>query len=110
MKLSDALKALPLIRFVLMLGGGVAGTVVAVIGGVWLALGQDFPHAENVWLARIQWVGALGMLFAAFGIVAMITLAWGKVTGLKVGNGAASVELDFDEDAKTTVTTTTEVQ
>lgn len=89
------LKSLPLIRFALMLGGGVVATIGVGHVQLWL-LHSRFPDAESVWLARIQ--GAVWLGLAATGIVAivMITLAFGRAG--KVGVKAGGVELDVDFD------------
>lgn len=109
-----ALKALPLIRFALMLGGGVVASISAGQVQYWLAFGRNFPNSEAVWLARIQAVAWMGLGSLAIVAVVMITLAWGKVGKINatLPNGA-NVNLDFDEGQEqpsTTTTVTTEVK
>lgn len=93
-----ALKGLPLIRYALMLGGGVVASLGVANAFFWLGYHNKFPDAEAVWLARIQGVVWLGLAFCAIIFVVMITLAWGKVNGVSASVGAASFNLDFDDD------------
>ena len=91
------LKALPLIRFALMLGGGLVATLGAAHVQLWLLGHRGFPNIESVWLARIQGAVVLGL--AASGIIAlvMVTLAFGKAGRLGVKGGGFEVDVDFDE-------------
>lgn len=95
--LFTALKALPLIRFALMLGGGVVATggatwVLALIGhGLW-------PTGEAVALARINALMALGMgSMSVIGLV-MVALAFGKISDLSITTPAGSVSMKVDDD------------
>jgi len=91
------LKSLPLIRFALMLGGGVTATAgVASVLSWLLGLGR-FPSQEAVWLARIQGAVALGLAMTAIVAVVMVTLAFGRAGRLGVkGPGGLELDLDFD--------------
>ena len=110
-KLVSALKALPLIRFALMLGGGVAATISAGFITSWLTWSR-FPDVESVWLARIQAVAAMGLASMGLAAVVMITLAWGKVGKVTATVGGNTVDLDFEDGPEqgTTTTVTTEVK
>lgn len=91
------LRDLPLIRFALMLGGG----MIATAGAVWLIaiLGHgDWPAGEAVALARIEsltWL-AVGTLIL-IGVV-LVALAWGQLGKLNVTVAGAAFELDFDDE------------
>lgn len=110
-KVIAALKALPLIRFALMLGGGLAATISAGLITAWLTH-STFPDAESVWLARVQAVAAMGLASMGLAAVVMITLAWGKVGKVTATVGGNSVDLDFEDgpEPTTTTTVTTEVK
>lgn len=95
--LFTALQALPLVRFALMLGGGMMAT-----GGVtwaYLLLGHGtWPIGEAVALARINAIMLLGMSsMTVIGIV-MVALAFGKLTDLNITTPAGSVSLKVDDD------------
>lgn len=94
-RIFQALKALPLIRFALMLGGGAmmtggAGWITAIIAyGAWPA---------SVAPARIEalaW-GLIGCL-SIIGIV-MVALAWGKADKIRIGFRGAEAEFDFEDE------------
>lgn len=91
------LKALPMIRFALMLGGGLVATALAAHVQAWLLHGP-FPDAETVWLARIH--GATWMGLASTGIVAlvMVTLAFGRAGRVGVKAGGVELDVDFDRE------------
>ncbi|HAJ02613.1 MULTISPECIES: hypothetical protein [unclassified Brevundimonas] len=95
-QLFGLLKALPMIRFALMLGGGMVATALAAHVQWWLQHGR-FPEAESVWLARIQ--GATWMGLASTFIVAlvMVTLAFGRAGRLGVKAGGIELDVDFDK-------------
>lgn len=102
--------ASPGFRFLLMLGGGVVASLAVGHVQWWLAHMGSFPASEAVWLARIdgmKWLGMGAML--VIGLV-MITLAWGRASGVKVSNGTLSAEVEFDEQPTTVATVTTEVK
>lgn len=91
------LKGLPLVRFALMLGGG----MVATSGGVWLiavlAHGR-WLRTEAADIARINVLGMLGIgCLVLIGIV-LVALAWGQLDKVKVSVGGNEVEADFGED------------
>ncbi|WP_297803377.1 hypothetical protein [uncultured Brevundimonas sp.] len=94
--LTGSLKAIPLVRFVLMLGGGIMATLFVAVAAAWLTYGR-FPDLEAVWLARITAVAQMGLAAWAVVVVVMITLAWGKVSGIKLSKGDMSAELDLDD-------------
>lgn len=89
------LRSLPLIRFALMLGGGVVASVAAGHVQVWL-LHARFPASEAVWLARIN--GAVLMGLGALMIIAvvMVALAFGRAGKLGVKAGGVELDIDFD--------------
>jgi hypothetical protein len=91
----NVLKSLPMIRFALMLGGGVVSTgLVAWI--FWLIGHGKWPVTEGVAIARIgalQWLGLGGLLIIA---IVMIALAFGQLGKATVGVGGVQVDLDFD--------------
>lgn len=91
----NLLKSLPLIRFALMLGGGVVATLGVGHVQLWLLHGR-FPDAETVWLARIQGAVWLGLAATAIVAIVMVTLAFGRAG--KLGVKAAGVEIDVDFD------------
>ncbi len=108
----NGLRSLPLIRFALMLGGGVVSTV----GAAWLIalLGLNtgrWPSGEAVAIARINGLTMLGIgALILIGIV-LVALAWGKLDRLNLNIGGNSVEIDFDDEPeRVTTTTTTEVK
>ncbi len=90
------LKALPLVRFALMLGGGGVATLALAHVQLWL-LHAVFPPAESIWLARINGAVSLGLASAAVIGVVMVALAFGRVGRVAVNAGAVSVDLDFDD-------------
>ena len=91
------LKALPMVRFALSLGGGAVATVA--MGHIqWWLLHERFPPAESIWLARINGAVSLGLAAAAIIGVVMVALAFGRVGRVAVNAGAVSVDLDFDGD------------
>lgn len=99
--------ASPGFRFLLMLGGGMVASLAVLHVQWWLAHMGSFPASDAVWLARIdgmKWLGMGAML--VIGLV-MITLAWGRASGVKLSNGVMSAEVEFDEPG---VTVTTEVK
>ncbi len=91
------LKALPMVRFALMLGGGGVATLARAHIQFWL-LHAAFPPAESIWLARITGAVSLGLAAAAIIGVVMVALAFGRVGRVAVNAGAVSVDLDFDGD------------
>lgn len=91
------LKALPMVRFALSLGGGAVATVAMGHIQWWLLHGR-FPPMESVWLARINGAVSLGLAAAAIIGVVMVALAFGRVGRVAVNAGAVSVDLDFDGD------------
>lgn len=94
-RLFNLLRSLPLIRFALMLGGGMVSTsLVAWILGL-IGHGR-WPTTEAVAIARIsalQWLGLGGLLIIA---VVMIALAFGQLDRARLGVGQVSVDLDFE--------------
>ena len=117
MKLPDAvlsaLRGLPLIRFALMLGGG----MVATAGAAWLIIlighGRWF-NSEATAVARINGLTMLGIgCLVLIGIV-LVALAWGRLDKLSFNVAGNSVDLDFEDEkpppAAITTTTTTEVK
>lgn len=110
MKLPDAilnaLRDLPLIRFALMLGGGMVSTA----GAAWLIIlighGKWF-NSEATAVARINGLTMLGIgCLVLIGIV-LVALAWGKLDKLNLNVGGNSVELDFEDEKPVEVETTT---
>lgn len=98
-KILAALKGLPLIRYALMLGGGIMASFAVAHVQLWTGHGH-FPANEAIWLARIDAMKWLGM--GALGIVAlvMITLAWGKASGIKFAIGDKTVEVEMEDEQK----------
>lgn len=95
-RIFQALKALPLIRFALMLGGGVTMTGIVT----WIVALISRPGwPENVAEARVVALKliALGAL-AIVGIV-MVALAWGKADRIKLNIAGNEVDLDFEGEA-----------
>lgn len=90
------LKALPLVRFALMLGGGGVATIFLAHVQLWLQH-AIFPATESIWLARINGAVSLGLASAAIIGVVMVALAFGRVGRVAVNAGAVSVDLDFDD-------------
>lgn len=94
-----ALTGLPLIRFALMLGGG----MVATGGAAWLIgllAWHKWFQSEAVDISRIQALAAMGLgCLALIGIV-LVALAWGKLDKLNLNVGGNSVELDFTDGDK----------
>lgn len=91
-----ALQSLPLIRFALMLGGG----MVASAGGGWMMwlIGHGrWPSTEAVAIARINALTALGCGCLVIIGVVMIALAFGRVGRVAVTTAAGSLDLRFDE-------------
>jgi len=105
----NALRGLPLIRFALMLGGG----MVATAGAAWLIIlighGKWF-NSEATAVARINGLTMLGIgCLVLIGIV-LVALAWGKLDKLSFNVAGNSVDLDFEDDPTppdTVVTATT---
>lgn len=91
----EILRSLPMIRFALMLGGGVVATsFVAWVQGL-IGHGR-WPASEAVAIARIsalQWLGLGGLLIIA---IVMVALAFGQLGKATVGVGGVQVDLDFD--------------
>lgn len=96
------LRSLPLIRFALMLGGGMAATTgVAAVLGWLMGLGR-FPSIEAIWLARIHGAVAIGLAMTAIIALVMVTLAFGRAGRMAVkGPAGLSVDLDFDSSMPT---------
>ena len=90
------LKSLPMIRFALMLGGGMVAT--GFVGWIqWLIGHGKWPVTEGVAIARIgalQWLGLGGLAIIA---IVMIALAFGQLGKATVGVGGVQVDLDFDK-------------
>lgn len=93
-----ALRALPLIRFALMLGGGFIASLAVLHVQLWLAYETTFPHAEAIWLARIQGMTWLGVGSLSVIMVVMITLAWGKVGRVSGSFAGGTFEAEIDDD------------
>ena len=91
------LKSLPMIRFALMLGGGMTATAGVAAVLAWLMGLGGFPGEENVWLARINGAVAIGLAMTAIVAVVMVTLAFGRAGRLGVkAPGGIELDLDFD--------------
>lgn len=90
------LKSLPLIRFALMLGGGIMATISAGHVQWWMARSAGFPDAEAIWLARINAMLWLGV--GSLGLVALVMVALTFGRAGRVGVKAAGVEVDVDFD------------
>lgn len=92
-----ALQALPLIRFALMLGGGVVAT-----GGaawvLWLVGHGLWPTGEPVAIARINALMGLGMASMTIIVVVMFALAFGKISDLSITTPAGSMSMKVDDD------------
>ncbi len=91
----NVLKTLPMIRFALMLGGGMVATAfVAWVQGL-IGHGR-WPATEAVAIARIsalQWLGVGALAIIA---IVMVALAFGQLGKATVGVGGVQVDLDFD--------------
>ena len=89
------LKSLPMIRFALMLGGGIVATIfVTWVQGL-IGHGK-WPATDAVAIARIsalQWLGLGGLAIIA---IVMIALSFGQLGKATVGVGGVQVDLDFD--------------
>ncbi|WP_292066022.1 hypothetical protein [Brevundimonas sp. UBA7664] len=91
------LKALPLVRFALMLGGGLVATIGVAHVQLWLLGHRGFPNLESVWLARVQGAVALGLAATAIIAIVMVTLAFGKAGRVGFKGAGFEVDVDFDE-------------
>ena len=102
----NALRGLPLIRFALMLGGGVMATTGAGWLIVLIGYGKWF-NSEATAVARINGLTMLGIgCLVLIGIV-LVALAWGRLDKLSFNVGGNSVDLDFEDEKPDVVTTTT---
>lgn len=92
-RLFQALKALPLIRFALMLGGGV--TMTSAVAWVTAVIAHaTWPEAvASDRIDALKWI-ALGALVIV-GIV-MIALAWGKADRIRLNIAGNEVDVDFE--------------
>lgn len=92
----DLLKSLPMIRFALMLGGGMVAT--SFVGWVQFLMGHGrWPATEAVAIARIdalKWLGLGGLAIIA---LVMVALAFGQLEKASIGFRDAKVDLDFDK-------------
>ena len=102
----NALRGLPLIRFALMLGGGMVSTAGAGWLITLLGYGRWF-NSEATAVARINGLTMLGIgCLVLIGIV-LVALAWGRLDKLSLNVGCNSVDLDFEDEKPDVVTTTT---
>jgi len=89
------LQSLPMIRFALMLGGGIVAT--GLVAWIQALIGHGrWPATEATAIARItalQWLGLGGLAIIA---IVMIALAFGQLGKAKVAVGDVAVDLDFD--------------
>lgn len=91
----NILKSLPMIRFALMLGGGMVAT--GLVGWVQFLVGHgSWPATEATAIARISALQWLGLGALAIIAIVMIALAFGQLGKATVGVGAVQVDLDFD--------------
>lgn len=91
----NVLKSLPMIRFALMLGGGVVAT--SLVAWVQFLVGHGrWPETEATAIARISALQWLGIGALAIIAIVMIALAFGQLGKATVGVGAVQVDLDFD--------------
>lgn len=89
------LQHLPMIRFALMLGGGMVATILVAWDQARIGHGR-WPETEATAIARIaalQWLGLGGLAIIA---IVMIALAFGQLGKAKVAVGDVAVDLDFD--------------
>jgi hypothetical protein len=86
-----------LIRFALMLGGGVISTAGAS-WIIWLLGYARWPSGADVAIARINGLAMLGGGAMVLCGIVLVALAWGKLDKLNVSVGGNAVELDFDGD------------
>lgn len=91
----NILKSLPMIRFALMLGGGMVAT--GLVAWVQFLVGHGrWPASEATAIARISALQWLGLGALAIIAIVMIALAFGQLGKATVGVGAVQVDLDFD--------------
>ncbi|MGE5501244.1 MAG: hypothetical protein ACM3W4_04890 [Ignavibacteriales bacterium] len=90
------MKFVPLVRFLLMLGGGMISTAGAT-WIIWLLGYADWPKGADVAIARIHGLSMLGGGAMVLCGIVLVALAWGKLDKLNVSVGGNAVELDFDE-------------
>lgn len=94
-QLFNILKSLPMIRFALMLGGGMVAT--GLVGWVQFLVGHGrWPATEATAIARISALQWLGLGALAIIAIVMIALAFGQLGKATVGVGGVQVDLDFD--------------
>lgn len=92
-----ALRALPYVRFALMLGGGLVATaaVAWIVGYLMRRLDRALPVEVLVVIAQgLVWIA---LAQSAVILIVMIALAWGKVGKISAGFGGANVEIDLDD-------------
>lgn len=107
------LQGLPLIRFALMLGGGMMAS-----GGtawvLWLIAYHSWPKTETVALAQINALAMIGAACLAIIGVVMIALAFGKIDKMKLETKFGSIDVGFEDETPAPsaplVTTTTTVE
>jgi len=91
-----ALQGLPLIRFALMLGGG----IMANAGAAWVfftvARDHHWMRTEAVDIARLNSATALGLGCLTVVVVVMVALAFGKVSSVHVTTPAGSVNIEIE--------------
>lgn len=88
-KLLTFLRGLPLIRFALMLGGGMVATAfqAGAILLLWLATGPD---------TKINGFVYIGLANCAVTAIVIVALAFGRLDKLNLTVGGTTVELDFE--------------
>lgn len=89
------LKAMPLVRFALMLGGGVVAAIAGANVQLWI-LYAEFPDLETIWLARIKGAVFFGLSSWAIVAIVMVMLAFGRAGKLGVKVAGVEVDVDFD--------------
>lgn len=98
------LRALPMIRFALALGGGFVASFGVAVVLLQTTPPTPYPHSLPVEVAVAAIQGKTVIALALCGIIAvvMVALAWGRVGRITGSFNGASLDIDLDgkEDAR----------
>lgn len=94
----EFLKALPLLRFAIMLGAGIVASVNAALAMALLGFNWGWISKHpSVAIEQMHGITYLGLAWIAVNAVVVVTIAWGKVGKLSANIAGNQLDLDFDD-------------